>query len=388
MVERLGRRMIGAVPSDAGHRTAWGLFCGTVGVVLNLMLFVLKLCAGLISGSISITADAFNNLSDAGSSVITLLGFRLAARKPDRAHPFGFGRMEYLSGLAVSALILLVGADLLKRSFGRILRSEPVTLTLLSGAILVISIAVKLGMARYNRRIGQALGSSAMAAAAADSLSDAAATSVVLVGAVIGRFTGVQADGWIGLLVSLFILWGGARSARDTIDPLLGKPPEKELIDQIEAIVKAHPAILGIHDLIVHDYGPGRRYVSLHAEVPSGVDALSLHGEVDAIERELAEQCACEPVIHMDPLASADSPDGALREALQRMIRDRWGEMVRIHDFRAEPQADGSTRLTFDALVPRVFPETDEQVTADIDAMAARLPGCCRTCIKIDKPYL
>ncbi len=389
MIERLARRFLRDSQnlSDPKIRTGWGVLCGAAGIALNLLLFAGKLAAGLISGSIAITADAFNNLSDAGSSVITLLGFRLAARKPDKAHPFGFGRMEYLSGLAVSAIILLVGADLLKRSFARILTPETTAFSWLTVAILAASIAVKLYMAHYNRAIGRRIDSAAMAAAAADSLSDAAATGVVLLGAFIARFTGWDADGWLGLMVSLFILWGGICSARDTIDPLLGKPPERALIEEIERTVAAHPAVLGMHDLIVHDYGPGRRYVSLHVEVAPDGDMVELHDEVDRLEQELAEQCACEPVIHIDPLARADTPAGTLRQELTRMVRDRWGEMVHIHDLRLS-RVDGANRLELDALVPQVFPESDEQVIADIREMAGRLPGSYEVQIKIDKPYV
>lgn len=378
--------------ADPRVRTAYGLLCGALGVILNVLLFAGKLLAGTLSGSIAITADAFNNLSDAGSSVITLLGFKLAARKPDREHPFGFGRVEYLSGLAVSALILLMGVELLKTSAEKIvspaeLAGETASFSVIGAVILAVSILVKLYMGWYNRSIGHRVHSEAMQATAADSLSDAVSTLAVLLAMVLSLFTSFDVDAWCGLAVSLMIIWAGFGAAKDTINPLLGQPPEPELIERIQRIVLSRPDILGIHDMIVHDYGPGRRYVSLHAEVPSSGDVMQLHDEIDLIERELREACDCEPIIHMDPIASDDTQVGAMREQMSALIDERWGGRIQIHDFRMVA-GPSHTNLIFDAVVPQGFEMTDAQVKREIERLAEQMPGACYAVVKIDKPYL
>ena len=373
--------------SDPRVRTAYGVLCGAVGIFLNLLLFAGKLLAGTISGSIAITADAFNNLSDAGSSVITLLGFKLAARKPDREHPFGFGRVEYLSGLAVSAIILLMGVELLKTSVKKIVTPEPTSFSVLGAVILGASILVKLYMAYYNHRVGRMVRSEAMQATSTDSLSDAVSTSVVLAAMILSLFTSFNVDAWSGLAVSLMIICAGFGAAKDTINPLLGQLPEPELIERIEKIVLSYPGILGIHDLIVHDYGPGRRYVSLHAEVPSAGDVMEMHDQIDLIERRLRDECDCEPIIHMDPIASDDTQVGAMRERMTALIEDRWRGQVKIHDFRMVT-GPSHTNLIFDAVVPQGFEMTDAQVKKEIERLAGTLPGQCYAVVKIDKPYL
>ena len=373
--------------SDPRVRTAYGVLCGAAGIFLNLVLFSGKLLAGTLSGSIAITADAFNNRSDAGSSVITLLGFKLAARKPDREHPFGFGRVEYLSGLAVSAIILLMGVELLKTSVRKIITPEPTSFSVLGAVILVASILIKLYMAFYNRRVGRLVRSEAMRATSTDSLSDAVSTSVVLAAMILSLLTSFNVDAWSGLAVSLMIICAGFGAARDTINPLLGQPPEPELIERIEKIVLSYPGILGIHDLIVHDYGPGRRYVSLHAEVPSAGDVMEMHDQIDLIERRLRDECDCEPIIHMDPIASDDTQVGAMREQVAALIEARWNGQVRIHDFRMVT-GPSHTNLIFDAVVPQGFEMTDAQVKKEIERLAGTLPGHCFAVVKIDKPYV
>ena len=270
---------------EARLRKGYGVLCGAVGVFLNLLLFLGKLLAGLASGSIAVVADAVNNLSDAGSSLVTLLGFHLAGQKPDHNHPFGHGRMEYLSGLVVSMLILLMGFELAQSSVGKILHPAPVAAGWAMTVTLCAAILVKLYMAFYNRRVGRRIGSTAMEAAAIDSLGDCAATAVVLAASLAERFTDLPLDGWSGLLVALFILWSGIQAVKATMDPLLGTPPSAEFVAQIQELVLSHELILGIHDLIVHDYGPGRRMISLHAEVPAKRDILELHGQIDHVEQ-------------------------------------------------------------------------------------------------------
>lgn len=370
---------------DPSVRMAYGVLCGAVGILLNILLFAGKFFAGAVSGSIAITADAFNNLSDAGSSAITLTGFRLGGHKPDSEHPFGHGRIEYLSGLLVSMLIILMGFELARTSLGKILHPAPVAFSLLSVGILAASICVKLYMYRYNRAVGERISSTAMRAAAVDSLSDSAATAVVLAATLAGRFTSAHIDGWCGILVALFIVWSGLSSARDTLDPLLGQPPSAEFVAGIRGIVREHPGILGIHDLIVHDYGPGRRMISLHAEVPSNENVLDLHDEIDNVEMELKERLGCEAVIHMDPIAVDDGMTEETRQkvaALVNCIDDR----ISIHDFRmvAGPT---HTNLIFDAAVPFKFRLTDEQVRAKICAAVRTLDGGYFAVVNVERSY-
>ncbi|MBP3501240.1 MAG: cation transporter, partial [Oscillospiraceae bacterium] len=285
--------------TDPAVRRAYGQLCGLTGIGLNVLLFIGKFLAGTISGSIAITADAFNNLSDAGSSVITLLGFRLAGRKPDPEHPFGHGRIEYISGLIVSGLILLMGAELAKTSFDKILHPAAVDFSVIAMVILAVSILVKLYMSLYNRQIGKKINSAAMAATAADSISDAISTSAVLAAMLVAKFSGLMIDGYVGMIVAVLILISGVKAAKETIAPLLGQAPETEFVQQIERIVMSHPPICGIHDLVVHDYGPGRVMISLHAEVPAGGDMLELHDVIDNAEIALRRELNCEAVIHM-----------------------------------------------------------------------------------------
>ena len=293
--------------SPSALRQAYGQLCGAVGIGLNLLLFAGKLFAGTISGSIAITADAFNNLSDAGSSVVTLLGFRLAGRKPDPEHPFGHGRMEYISGLAVAGLILLMGVELGKSSLKKILSPEEIVSSPLVLAILAVSVAVKLYMFYYNRSIGKKIKSAAMSATATDSLSDAVSTTAVLITTLVGQFTGLNIDGWVGLLVALFILFSAYKAAKETLSPLLGQAPDPELVQEIRDIVLSNDTVLGVHDLVVHDYGPGRLMITLHAEVPAHGDIMAMHDVIDNIEKELMEKLHCHAVIHMDPIGTDGS---------------------------------------------------------------------------------
>ena len=371
---------------DGAVRRAWGALCGFVGIALNLLLFAGKLAAGALSGSIAVTADAFNNLSDAGSSVVTLLGFRLAGKKPDSDHPFGHGRMEYISGLVVAGLILLMGAELAKTSVDKIAHPEAVTFSWLAAAILLVSIAVKLYMYMYNKAVGKKIGSAAMAATAADSLSDTAATAAVLLSMIVGRLANVQLDGWVGLLVALFILWSAVQAARDTISPLLGQAPDPALVKEIEALVMAHDTVVGVHDLVVHDYGPGRRIISLHAEVPADGQVLELHDVIDNIESELARKLHCEAVIHMDPVVVGDPVVAALREQTAALVKT-IDPRITIHDFRMVP-GKTHTNLIFDAVIPFDEQLTRPQVAQRICRLVEDMDGHYRAVVKIENSYV
>lgn len=388
MIQFLAKRFIKDYEniSSPAVRRRYGILSGCVGIGLNLLLFAGKLLAGILSRSIAVTADAVNNLSDAGSSVVTLLGFKLAAQAPDRDHPFGHGRLEYVSGLVVSMVILLMGVELGKTSLEKILHPEEVNFSPLVAVILCASITVKLYMAYYNRSIGRKINSAAMAATAADSLSDCLATAAVLLGALAGHFWNVKIDGWCGAAVALFILWSGFGAARETINPLLGQPPSPEFVEQIRALVRAHPQIIGIHDLIVHDYGPGRRILSLHAEVPASGDILELHDVVDGLERRLNDELGCLATIHMDPVVNDGGLTDEARERVSAVVRV-IDPGISIHDFRMVP-GPTHTKLIFDAEVPYQCPLPDQEVRRRIQAAVRALDESWSAVVEVEKSYV
>ena len=372
--------------SSPAVRRAYGILCGCVGIGLNLLLFGGKLLAGILSRSIAVTADAVNNLSDAGSSVVTLLGFKLAAQEPDQDHPFGHGRLEYISGLVVSMVILLMGVELGKTSLEKILHPEPVDFSPVVAVILCASILVKLYMVLYNRRIGKRIQSAAMAATAADSLSDCLATSAVLLGTLAGHFLDLHIDGWCGAAVALFILWSGFGAARETINPLLGQPPSPEFVEQIRSLVRAQPQIIGIHDLIVHDYGPGRRILSLHAEVPASGDILALHDVVDALEKQLNEKLGCLATIHMDPVVNDGGATTEARERVQAVVQV-IDPGISIHDFRMVP-GPTHTKLIFDAEVPYQCTLPDQEIRRRIQSAVQALDEAWSAVVEVEKSYV
>lgn len=367
-------------------RKAYGSLCSIVGICLNVLLFAIKYFAGTISGSIAITADAFNNLSDAGSSFITLVGFWYAGKKPDLEHPFGHGRFEYVSGFVVSMAILLMGAELVKTSVDKIIHPQQIDTGTLALVILVISIAVKIYMAFYNKKIGKRIGSAAMEATSLDSLSDTVATTVVLVSMLVMRFTGVNIDGICGVLVAVFILYAGYNAAKETLSPLLGKVPEPEFVQQIEKIVMAHEGVLGTHDLIVHDYGPGRVMISLHAEVPGNGDIFVLHDEIDLIERELKEKLGCEAVIHMDPIEVNNEVINNARKRLTEQLK-KIEKTLTIHDFRMVT-GPTHTNLIFDVVVPYSIKLSDKEITEQVQEQVRQLDSSYIAVINIDKSYV
>ena len=373
--------------TDPDVRQKYGMLCGAAGIALNLILFAGKFLAGILSHSIAVTADAVNNLSDAGSSVITLIGFKLAGQAPDPDHPFGHGRIEYVSGLIVSCLIILMGVELLKSSVDKILHPAPVEGSALVLAILAASIAVKIYMYCYNCSIGKKIDSAAMKATAMDSLSDSVATLAVLAATLVGHFTNLMIDGWCGILVAAFILYSGISAAKETISPLLGQPPDEEFVRSVEQMVLAHPEVLGVHDLIVHNYGPGRMMLSLHAEVPAHGDILALHDAIDNIESELKRELRCEAVIHMDPVVTDDPEVAALKEKVTAAVRD-MDPALSIHDFRVVA-GPTHTNVIFDLLIPYRFHLKDDEVVRRLRAFVENLEG--RTyfaVIQVDHSYV
>ena len=351
-------------------RQAYGTLCGAAGIGLNLLLFLGKWIAGTLSHSIAITADAFNNLSDAGSSIITLIGFRISGQKPDPEHPFGHGRMEYISGLLVSVAILIMGFELVKSSVEKIIHPEAIDSSPVILGILAASILVKLYMFYYNRSISSKIDSAAMKATAMDSLSDTVSTALVLAATVISQLTGLLLDGWFGVLVGIFILYTGGSTLKETMDLLLGQPPKKEFIKEIRKIVISHP---DIHDLIVHDYGPGRLMISLHAEVDAQGDIQAIHEQIDHIEHELQEKLHCSATIHMDPIVTNDTEVLEMKEKVKQIVHD-FDPSFSMHDFR---MVKGTTRtnLIFDVSVPSGTKTTDNQIVNELKNRIHEIPG-------------
>ena len=377
---------------DPATRRAYGVLCGAVGILLNILLFAGKFIAGSLAKSVAVTADAFNNLADAGSSVITMIGFRLAGQKPDKEHPFGHGRFEYIAGLLVSAAIILMGVELLKTSVEKIIAPQAVEFSVLTAVILVFSVAVKIYMAVYNGSLGKKLASPALAAAAKDSLSDSIATAVVLVSSAVGVFLGINIDGWCGAAVAVFVLRAGIMSVRDTLAPLLGTEPDPEFVKKINDIVLSYPEISAIHDLIIHDYGPGRQIISLHAEMPteSGSDIFKLHDIVDNAERRLRQELGCDATIHLDPVAAEGEQTQMLHERMEAALFEINSGLT-MHDFRIVP-GPTHTNLIFDVVVPYDNKMPQAEILEKIEYAAAELPsgkngGKYYAVVRFDRPF-
>ena len=369
MLDAILRRLLpdGGRPNDPEYRRRCGALAGGLGVALNLLLFAGKLCAGLFTGAISVTADAFNNLSDAAGSAVTLIGFRLAGQRADMEHPFGHGRLEYVAGLAVSLLILLVGVELGQSSVGKILRPEDTQITAPAAVVLVISVAVKLWMGWFYAAVSRRTGSAALRASALDARMDALATSAVLAGLIISRVFQVQLDGWLGLAVAVFILRAGWSAAKDTLDPLLGAPPDPAMAADIEAFILSHDRVLGLHDLVIHDYGPGRRMMSVHAEVPARSELLEIHAVIDRIERELADRFALEAVIHLDPVDGDDPRVSHLLLVATEAARE-LDPCAAVHDLRWA----GDGEVSFDVVVSYGVALSDGEVRAALEEKLRR----------------
>lgn len=388
MTEFLLEKFVAGYPDTERRevRTRCGNLAGTVGIVCNLLLCLFKFAAGMLSGSIAISADAMNNLSDASSSVITLLGFRMAARPADQKHPYGHGRTEYLSGLAVSVMVMLIGLELAKSSVGKIVAPEPVQCGWLPVTILVVSICVKLWMAAFNRAVGKKINSAALEATAADSRNDVFSTGAVLLATLVQGVTGWMLDGWMGLAVAAFILYSGYGLIQDTIAPLLGQAPDPELVAHIYKKARSYPGVLGIHDLIVHDYGPGRQFASLHVEMSAAQDVLEGHEIIDSLERDFSENDGLHVVIHYDPIVTSDARVGEAREYLARRVKEIDPQLT-LHDLRMVP-GENRTNLIFDLVVPYGFGIAEDELKDRVSALAReKNPGW--TCvITVENSYI
>lgn len=335
--------------SPAVH-SAVGKLAGTTGLICNILLFALKLAAGLLSGAVSIVADALNNLSDAASSVVTLLGFRLAQRPADRDHPYGHARYEYLSGLIVAALILLIGAELAESSVGKIFRPTPLDFSAVTLIVLLCSIGVKLWMSVFFSDLGKRISSTTLKAASVDSRNDVIATTAVLIGYMIDWQLDVNIDAWMGLGVALFILWSGIGVAKETVSPLLGERADQKLVERISELVTSCDKVLGIHDLLVHDYGPGQCFASVHVELSAREDSLVCHDIIDAIECDVLEKLNVHLVIHYDPVVENDAEWDEMRREIEQIIHMLNGDLS-VHDFRIVPGI-AQPKLVFDLAVP------------------------------------
>ena len=366
-------------------RAKYGVVAGVTGIISNIILFVLKLIVGIISGSISVIADAMNNLSDSASSVVTLAGFRIAQKPADDEHPYGHARMEYVSALFVSLIIIFIGFEFLKESVGAIFNPKQNSFDMFSVIILVFSMLVKLWQGFFNRYVGKKINSVALIAASFDSLGDVAATGVVLAGIVITMFSGISVDGYFGLAVALFITWSGIRMLKESIDPILGSAPEEELIEKIAGKVMSYEGILGFHDLVVHNYGEGRCFASLHAEVPAERDILISHDIIDNIEFDFKNNDNLHVVIHLDPVET-DNPIADNLKMQVRKILFEISEEMTMHDFRLV-MGKTHSNLLFDVEVPMSFPMTDGEIRRRIDEKIKLIDSSYNIVITVDRCY-
>ena len=369
-------------------RSSIGKVSGTVGIVCNILLFAIKLAAGILAGSVSILADALNNLSDATSSVVTLLGFKLAERPADDHHPYGHARYEYLSGLAVAAMILVIGFELAKSSVEKLLHPETVVFTAVTVSILAASIGIKVWLMVFYKKLGNMIGSQTLEAAAIDSRNDCVTTAAVLAAGLVERITNWQVDGLTGLAVAIFILYSGCRLAKDTVSPLLGEATDPQLRGKLADFVESNPKVLGHHDLMVHDYGPGRRFASLHVEMDKNEDPLVCHEIIDEMERKCLKNYGIHLVIHYDPVVTGDPELERLRTLVETILRVR-DQRLSIHDFRMVP-GKKNTNLVFDVALPMDLQGEEDSIRKTLEEALYKLgEKNCHTVITFDAvPYL
>lgn len=373
--------------AEKSVREKYGTLGGSVGIVCNILLAAVKLVVGVLSNSVSIIADAMNNLSDMASSVITLIGFKAASRPADKDHPFGHGRMEYMAAFIVSALILMVGFELFKGSVEKIINPTPVDISPITLIILVLSALLKLWMFFFNKKLGNTIKSDTLIATAKDSLNDSLTTAAILVSAAVMYIFNINIDAYVGLLMAIFILFVGIKSAKETLDPLLGTSPERETIDELEKIILSFEDFVGIHDLIIHNYGPNRFFASVHVEVPHGIDIVHCHEQVDLCEKLVGERLDIELVIHMDPIVTDNEDVVKTREALNKCIKE-IDPRLSCHDFRMTPKGENRTNLIFDVVVPSDVKYTQEEITDIITEKMREIDKTFCFVITFDKDYV
>lgn len=364
-------------------RLAYGKLGSLVGIVANVFLCIVKIIVGVVFSSVAITADGLNNLSDAGASIISLVGFKLASKEPDKTHPFGHARVEYISALIISFLILLLGVELIKTSIKKIIYPEPIVYSIVMVAVLVVSILAKLWLSVFNKKLGNKIDSATMKATAADSLNDVFATSVVLLAVFIFKWTGWNLDGYMGMVVALFIIYAGIGILRETISPLLGEAPSEELVDKVYEKIMSYDGVLGLHDLVVHDYGPGRCFASVHVEVCAKEDVLKSHDLVDNIERDIIKDIGIEMVIHLDPIVTDDEQVNALKHMVEEIIT-QIDDTLTIHDFRVVV-GNTHSNLIFDVVRPIEYHMNDEELIAKISSSVEQIDDNYYCVITVDK---
>lgn len=371
--------------ADVTVRQKYGILCGGFGVFLNIILFAAKFLFGTLSASVSMVADAFNNLSDAASSIVQILGFKLASKKPDPEHPFGHGRIEYIAGLIVSFLICYMGIELIKSSVEAIKNPKPLEANAVSIIVLICAVLVKFYMYLYNHGIAKKINSVSMEATAKDSLSDTISTFVVILSIVAGRFTSLPVDGIAGVIVGIFIIKTGLESVKDTMEPLLGSAPSKEFVEQIEKEMLSFDVIIGVHDLVVHDYGPGRVMISIHAEVPGDRDIFELHDYIDNAEETIAKKLNCDVVIHMDPVDKNNARLAELKVCAKEVCSGISQGMT-VHDVRMVPGVT-HTNLVFDVVKPFECKLSDLELTSLINQKIKETNPDVNCVIKVDQPF-
>ena len=366
-------------------REAYGKLAGIVGIISNIILFIIKFTVGILFKSISVTADAVNNLSDAGSSIITLIGFKLSGKPADAKHPYGHARMEYITGLVVSFIIILLGVELTKTSFDKVLHPEESVFSYLTIFVLIISVLMKLWQGMFNKKVGKTIHSTAIEATAADSINDVVATSAVLLSTIIAKWTGIHLDGYMGVLVAVFILVSGVKMIGETINPLLGMAPDQEMVDHINQKIMSYDTVLGIHDLVVHNYGPQRCFASVHVEVPASQDILISHDIIDNIERDFAKDMGIHLVVHLDPIVTDDETTNLLKAQVKHIVKDISPDLS-IHDFRAVIGVS-HTNLIFDVCVPFSVKMSDAEITGMISRKVKEIDPTYYTVIVVDRSY-
>lgn len=370
-------------PTDLEVRKKYGFLSGITGIVLNILLFTGKLLAGIFSGAISIIADSLNNLSDAGSSIVNMVGFKIALAPPDKEHPFGHGRAEYVSGLAISFIIMLMGVELARSSFEKIFNPEALNVNTFTFVTLILAVAVKLWMFVFNRKLGKKINSVSLNAVATDSISDAVATTAVIIGTIVTFVFKINIDGFMGLLVSCFIIYSGIKTAKESLSPLLGQMPEKTLVEDIKAMVCGYEGIIGIHDLIVHNYGVGKSYVSFHAEVSSSMELTEAHRLIDIIEKDFKEKFNCTVTIHIDPVDLNDSESALLCKKVNEIVRN-IDQSLSIHDFRVLKDK-GEKSVVFDLALPYKFKYSDIDIRNMVSSAISEIDEKANIIINVER---
>lgn len=366
-------------------RTSYGKLAGWTGIFCNGLLFLGKLLVSMLSGSVAVLADGINNLSDASSNIITILGFHMGSKPADQDHPYGHARYEYLSGLLVAVFIMVIGVELLKTSYQKVRNPEPVDFSWVMVAVLAVSIIVKIWMAVFNRSLGKRIHSETLIATAADSRNDVISTGAVLLASLISHYTNLELDGWMGLLVAVFILYSGVGLVKDTLDPLLGKAPDQALVDHIYQKILSYNGVLGTHDLMIHDYGPGRLFASVHVEMAAEADVIQCHNIIDTIEKDFLEQDNLNMIIHFDPIITAENADSDMRIWLNKQVKRIDGQMT-VHDLRII-KGDHATDLVFDCLLPETVVYSDKEIRQKIQELVEAEYPEYRCQITLDKNY-